>query len=276
MKKIRLAAAQMTIQPLRPEKNLERVKYFLEKIGKDNTDLVVFPEGNLFGFVETKKQYHLPDNNRYLEAYRKLANKFNCHIVTGSMILREDNKSYNTTFLIDNEGKILLKYQKIYLFGSERECFSRGKTCPVVKTKLGNIGLMICWDLAFPEVWRVLFKKNAEIVACPAFWSEEDNKFYGNKYKNSTESPFIDACVPARAYENEFCLIYCDGAGSVIQDGEKSTHVGHTQIAVPNLGVVAKLDHNREGLITYELDTQLLQDAEDAYNIRKDYKQIIV
>src|SRR3989338_562491 len=148
-KKIRLSAVQMKIEPLNPDKNLSRVEYFLNKIGKNNTDLVVFPEDNLFGFIESKRQYHLPEKNKYLEVYKKLAIKYNCFIVTGTMIIKRENKSYNTTFLIDSDGKILLKYQKIYLFGKEeKKFFARGEECPVVKTQFGNIGLMICWDLA--------------------------------------------------------------------------------------------------------------------------------
>lgn len=275
MKKVRLVAVQMKIEQLKPEKNLSRVEYFLKKIGRNNADLVVLSEDNIYGWVDGKKELHQPLSGKIIKAYRKFAQKYNCFIVAGSIIERKENKSYNTSVLIDDRGKIVLVYRKIYLFGDEKKYLTRGNICPVVNTKLGKIGLMICWDLAFPEIGRALFKKGAEIVCCPSFWCQTDNKFYGKKYKKSTEAPFVDSCVVARAYENEYCMVYCGGAGTIEVGGQKYSHVGHTQIAVPNIGVVAKLDNNKEGIITYDLDLQILRDAEEAYEIKKDDNQKI-
>lgn len=266
--KFKVAVVQAKIDISSLEKSLKKVEHYLKKTS-GKADLIVFPEYLIsWNFVDK--------DNRIRGKFQELSKKYKIEMVTGSMISYYKGKIYNTIYYIDSQGKIKGTYRKINLWHPERPHLAFGNEICVFNSKFGKIGLAICWDLAFPEIYRAMVRKGAEIVVCPAFWSNQDASLTGLKHNKNAERIFIDSCCLARAYENEIIHIFCNGAGTSKEGRKKWDLSGHSQITAPFKGIIGKLDHNKEGMLIREIDTSILRDAEKAYKIRADLKNRVI
>lgn len=107
-----------------------------------------------------------------VQRFCDLAVKYNLDVVPGTLIERDpkDGRVYNTAYYIDRSGEILLSYRKVHLWHPERKYLTKGEsgygTC---KNRFGiEVGLCVCWDIAFPEVFRELaLKQNAQLIIAP-------------------------------------------------------------------------------------------------------------
>jgi predicted amidohydrolase len=156
------------------EENLRRMAGIIQRICTEQpTDLIVFPElavsGYECGLNFTRLAERVPGH-----AVSYLAGKaaeFNVHVAFG-MPVRERVESilYNAVVLIGPDGELLGDYRKLHLRGEERLAFRPGYRMPIFETEFGQIGLMIGWDLAFPEVARSLVLDGADLVVVSAAW----------------------------------------------------------------------------------------------------------
>lgn len=263
---IKVAVVQMAISIFDAEAALIKAKSYIKK-ASGRADIIVFPE-YLISWNFTG------DENYYRKEFQNLAKEYGIDIVTGSMLTKSKNKLFNTTYYISSKGKIKGTYKKINLWHLEKPETSPGNEICVFNTKFGRIGLCICWDLAFPEIYREMVKKKALIVICPSFWNNQDASPKGLKYNPLAEQLFIDSCCVSRAFENEIIHIFCNAAGEEKNQGYKKILAGHSQITVPFKGAIKKLNHNKEEMFIQEIDTSILKDAEKAYKIRADLKKI--
>lgn len=273
-RKINVAAIQFEIKPLDIESNLDKIKTLISEVCKEKCDLIVLPEDCITG----PDYYPTPDpqdeESKSIKLFKQLAIKYQIYLVCGSFTKRVENKLFNTSILINPKGEIILEYQKNNLWHPERPYLSRGNDISVVKTPIGTIGIIICWDLAFPEICRKLVKMGADIICCPSYWTIDDGKMLHKRYGKLTEHIFVNTLCPARAIENKILFIYANGAGKAKMNLKTSTwqasQIGQSQICVPILGTVKKIEDNSEGFIRYEYDRQFASDAEKAYKIKKD------
>lgn len=276
MKKIvKVAAIQMEIKPLDISVNLKRAEAFMAQIFANNkVDLIVFPEDFITGPIPNNLELVQDEHSDSIKFFKNLALKYQTYIVCGSVIKEIDKKYYNTALLISKAGETILEYQKNNLWLPERRYLTSGNEAKIVRTPIGNIGIIICWDLAFPEISRELTRKGADIICCPSYWTLEDGRALHKKYGLLTEKTFINALCPARAIENEVLFIYANGAkkAEAFLKSKKwaAEQIGQTQICAPILGTVAKINSNREGFIVYEYNRQLALDAEKNYKLRED------
>lgn len=264
--KFKIAVCQFNIKLFDPEDNLKRAEAYIKKASSE-AQIIVFPENFVTGPIEEKPDL-ADSNNQYRQQFQDLAKKYEIDIVTGSIIEEENNKLYNTTYYIDSTGEIKSKYQKINLWHTERESFAAGKEVSVFDTKYGKIGLAICWDFMFPEVFREMVKKNVDIVFCPSYWNYGDAGI-GLKYDKYAEVTLVDSLAVARAFENEIIFVFCNASGENYKNFEK-TPIGHSQITAPFIGAIKRLEHNKEEMFIQEVDTAILKEAEDTYKIRED------
>jgi predicted amidohydrolase len=150
----------------------------------------------------------------------------------------------------------------------------------VFETRLGRIGLALCWDLAFPEHFRDLALSGAQIVVCPAFWQAADR--YGRL--TSAELPrvqplakaeefFVNTCAGSRAAENGIALAFVNGVGRTQIRGQAGHLIGQSQVAVPFAGVVAHA-RSRPTLLMADVDLGLVADAERSYGLCEDARSI--
>ena len=266
-----IATAQMKIEYSNVEKNLKKIKEMTEKAHKSNSDIICFPEDCL-GIINKETAalaQRIP--GKYTDEFSKLAEEFGIYMVAGSVCEKDGDDFYNTSVLIGPDGKIIGKYRKIHLWDYEKQYLKPGNKISVFNTKLGKIGLEICWDLAFPEQAKQMAMRGAEVIFCPSFWSLEDNPLIKTKYKFDTESMFIDACVASRAWENEIVFVFANSCGRFVEKNKMIHPVGHTQIAIPFYGTVGKIS-NREGILIKEIDKSVLKEAEKVYRIKEDSK----
>lgn len=268
--KFKIAVVQFKIDLSLPDKNLAKAEKFMRKAASLGCQTIIFPEDFVTGPVRRRKEL-VDFDGKYKKYFQVLARKHKIDIVTGSFVEGSKTGWFNTTYYIDARGKIRAKYKKINLWLTERSYLTSGNEISVFNTKYGKAGLIICWDLAFPEVLRAMVKKGVRIVYCPSFWMKNDAGV-GWKYNNNAEKEFINSVTVARAFENEIILVWCNAAGFYKLDSNIFTLVGQSQITAPFVGAFKKLNHNREEMFVQEVDTNILENAEKAYRIRRDLK----
>lgn len=206
MREITVGIVQMKPQLGEPEENLVKMSEMISNIAsQQRVDLIVFPElitsGNELGLRFTEIAQRVPGPTVNLIAQR--ANDFGIFIAFG-MATKEKVESvlYNSAVLVGPDGELIDVYNKVHLRGEERMAFREGFKLPVADTEIGSIGLMIGYDLAYPEVARSLALDGAELVCVLSNW----------------EAAQIDewkTYMRARAYENS---IYLAGANRVGED----------------------------------------------------------
>lgn len=174
MPEITVAVVQMHPQLGRVEDNLIAMGRFIDKIGTEQkVDLIVFPElattGYELGLRFTDVAERVPGASVNLLAQR--AADHSTHVVFG-MVTKEKVESviYNAAVLIGPDGELLGEYRKVHLPGEERLAFRPGFRLPVFETTFGQIGVLLGWDLAFPEVARSMALDGADLLCVCANW----------------------------------------------------------------------------------------------------------
>lgn len=267
---LKVAIVQFEIRQFEPLENLAKAEEFIRQAASQSVDLIVFPEDFLLGPLNGRA--NLADfDGQYVKHFQQLAIQYNLDIVPGSIIEGDETGLYNTTYYIDHTGDILCRYRKVHLWLPERSYISPGEDCCVVETRFGKIGLIICWDLIFPETFRAMLEEDVEIVVCPSYWCLEDAGA-GQQLNRYAEVTLINALCTARAFEHEVVLIYANAAGKSVIDGNTHTLAGQSQITVPFQGPLDIAMHNNEVMLIQEIDTSVLAIAETAYEIRSDLR----
>jgi len=265
-----VAVVQFAIRNVAPEENLARAERFIQEAASQ-AQIIVFPEdfitGPLSGRVELADY-----EGRYVRHFQQLAARYAIDVVPGSIIEGEADSLYNTTYYIDKTGAVKARYRKVNLWLPERGYVTPGDEMPVFQTAYGKTGLVVCWDLMFPEIFRAMTHQGVEIVICPSYWCFEDAG-EGMKHDPNAEVTLVNSLCVARAFEQEIILVYANAAGSASYEGAEEHLIGRSQVTVPFKGALARLDHNQEAMFIQAVDTAILQDAEKSYEIRKDLRE---
>ena len=269
--KFNIAVVQFEAKQFSPRENLKKAEKFIKKAVAEKAKIIVFPENFITGPILGKIEF-VDFNGKYKRFFQDLARKHKIDIVAGSVIEGDKNGVYNTTYYITNNGRIRSRYRKIYLWHSERGYITPGHKISVFNTKYGKIGLIICWDAFFPEIFREMIKKGVNVIFCPSYW------YFGyseNGMKNYIDSglKLVDSLCISRAFENEIIFVYCNAAGKFQAAKSKDILIGHSQITAPFKGVIKKLDHNKEEMFVQMVDTSILRDAEAVYKLKGDLKK---
>ncbi|KAI7880851.1 carbon-nitrogen hydrolase [Lichtheimia hyalospora FSU 10163] len=272
---MKIAAVQFAINHDDPHSNWPRIEAFIKNAKSQDVDLIVFPE-YLIGGPGPERAI----GKEACERFCSLAKQYDLDIVSGTIVEidPEDGKMYNCAYYIDNRGQVLLEYRKVHLWHPERDYLHQGKQgFGTVKNRFGvTVGMCVCWDIAFPEGFRhMVFKDGAQLVIAPAYWTLEDAGPIGQSHNHFSESVLLDSVVPARAFENEICMVFCNLADPKDEEQPKNPYglsAGCTQIAVPFKGVIAHCTARTEEMIVADVDVEVLtRDAESVYKVREDW-----
>ena len=267
---------------MKPAANYEKAANFIRSAAAQGCHLAVLPEYHLTNWIPTDPNFAglCADWESYLRKYQSLAKECNICIVPGSIVqtrkkrAEDDHSSAlvskgleNVTYFILNDGSILGSYVKKHLWGpTERSYLCPGsKPNCVIDTPLGKVGLLICWDLAFPEAWRELIVQGAQLIIVPTLWTRSGASDAGHRHNPSAESLFLDSILTARTYENTCAVVFANAGGP-----PGKNYCGLSQITAPYVGAVARLGSSAEGMAVVDLDMQICKDAEDNYSIRED------
>ncbi len=243
-----------------PLRTLERLKVWLKDFKPKANDWMIFPEmwPSSFNPKELKKQ---EIENAFCFHWLKNYSRLHKCYMTGSMLelpLRRtkqySQQAYNSTYLIDPKGELINRYRKIHLFtlGQEHEKFIPGRHVRTVTFPWGKIGLAICFDLRFPELFRMHAKRGAQVVMIPSAWPKVRIDHWLTLLK-------------ARAIENQCFMI---GVNKVGKDLHGLPLGGHSAIFGP-WGECHGLLKSRPGILSVKLDLQEVKKVRKQYPFLK-------
>jgi predicted amidohydrolase len=207
-----VAAIQMTSTHHR-RANLEAAGRYVRQAAARGADLIALPENFAYLRTEgTKPSYSEPLDGELVGWLEDLARETGCHLLAGSIPERipRSLRVYNTSVLVGPDGERIATYRKIHLFDiripgkatlQESKWVRAGDTPVVVETPLGNLGLSICYDLRFPELYRRLAFAGAEVLFVPAAFTAYTGPFHW------------EPLLRARAIENQCWVVAPAQAG---------------------------------------------------------------
>lgn len=253
----RIAAIQMTSNDSVAE-NLKTVERLVKESVKQKANCVVLPENVAFiGQQDTDKLAiaEQPGEGPIQACLAGLAKAYDIWVVGGTIpiVSEQKDKVYAASWAWDNSGTVVARYNKIHLFDVEvkpGESYLESKTLfpgneiVNVATPFGNLGLSVCYDVRFPELYRALQKKGAEILVVPSAFTAV------------TGAAHWESLLRARAIEN-LCYVVAPNQTGVHPHG-RATY-GHSLIVDPWGKIVASLPAG-EGVIVADIDLQYLAD----------------
>lgn len=276
----KIAVIQLHPKPLEPFHNFSRAAEFLRDAASKGAQLAVLPEYHLTNWVPEDPQF-IPlcrQWNDYLHKYQELAKELNICIVPGTIVEAQkdaetaEDQLHNVAYFIDNKGEILGRYQKKNLWHPERPYLTSSTHAPheMIQTPLGPVGILICWDLAFPEAFRELIAKGAKIIILPTFWTHADCSDYGLSKNPMSEKLFLESTITTRAFENTCAVVFVNAGAP--PEKEDSAYAGLSRVAVPFIGSLGNetKDTKKEGMSVVDVDMELMEEAEKNYKIRED------
>ncbi|KAI1443759.1 putative hydrolase, carbon-nitrogen family [Annulohypoxylon stygium] len=271
----KIALIQLHPKPLSPADNFAKAEAFIRDVAREGCHLAALPEYHLTSWVPEEPNFKeiCADSATYLEKYQQLAKELNICIVPGTIIELQGDSLHNIAYFIGSDGQVLGRYQKKNLWHPERRHLVSSAHEPHVAfdTPLGRVGLLICWDLAFPEAFRELISDGAQIICVPTFWSMKDVTDEGYALNPDGEALFLQSTVVSRAFENTCAIVFVN-AGGPPEKGEKTSFAGLSQVGVPHIGSLGKLGR-AEGISIVDLDMDVLKIAENNYKVREDMKK---
>lgn len=260
--KLRITLAQISCGQGEKAENLKKIEEAVVKAQKLSSDLVIFPELSLTGYVVRDQIYELAEKipGPSTSVIERLARRTRTHIVFGMPELSEKTWAtiYNSAVMIGPNG-FIGKYRKMYLpthsVFEEKRYFRPGYQVATFGTELGKVGLIICYDIFFPEVSRLARLEGAQLIICISA-------------SPGIRRTFFETLVTARAIENTVFLAYVNLAG--MEDGLQFW--GGSRLIGPQGSVIAKAKYNEEDLVTCDIDYADIKPVETFVPTLKDLR----
>lgn len=249
----------------------EQVEFFVDAVSGYKSDFIMFPE--LFNTPLLQPYNHLPE----MEAMRKLAElteqivakiqtyalSYNVNIISGSMPILENNKLYNATYLCHRTGKTE-EYRKIHITPNEQKYYGMvgGDKVRVFDTDCGKIGILICYDVEFPELSRIYADQGMQILFVP-FLTDTQNGYTRVRH-----------CAQARAIENECYVAIAGCVGNLPKVNNMDIQFAQSAVftpsdfAFPTNAVKAETTPNTEMMLVVDVDLHLLDELHHFGTVR--------
>lgn len=269
---VRLGLVQWQMRSYRTiEELFEQMEYFVDAVSGYRSDFALFPE---FFNAPLMAQY----NNRpegeairalaeYTETIRdrfaKLAVSYNINIISGSMPLLRNGQLYNVGYLCRRDGSVD-EYEKLHVTPDEVKCWGLkgGSKLRSFDTDCGKIGILICYDVEFPELPRLLAAEGMNILFVP-FLTDTQNAFSR-----------VQLCARARAVENECFVAIAGSVGNLPKVHNMDMQYAQSAVftpcdfAFPVNGIKAEATPNTEMLVVADVDLELLHDLRHSGSVR--------
>ena len=238
------------------EHNLKKTKQLILKAVKQRTDFILTPEVSSKMTLNKKqllKSATSMHKDFYLNGIKDLAKKYKKWILIGSLIIKiSKNKLVNRSILISPKGKIKCYYDKIHMYDAklsskekyyESKIFKSGNKIKIINLPWGKLGLSICYDLRFPEMYKKMSQRGAVFISVPSAFTETTGKKHWH------------TLLKARAIEN-FSYVFAPGQAGKHCNGRKT--YGHSLIVSPD-GEILKELGKKEGVVTTTINPNLVK-----------------
>ncbi len=273
VRKIRVCAAQYQMRPITCWDDLERqVQFFVETADEYHCHFLLFPEmftaqlfsmlpKNMDSLQAVKEVAKL--HQKYVYMFTKFATEHGLYIIGGSHPVEIDNELRNVAHLFTPAGEVHTQ-EKIHITTGERRYYDiqPGDKLRVFETPLGRIGILLCYDIEFPELARLLALHGVEVLFVP-FSTDEKKAYYRVRH-----------CVQARAVENIIYVVMAGCIGNLPQVRSFLVNYGQAaictpcDIAFPSNGVMEEADPGSETVIIAELDLNDIAMARDIGSVK--------
>jgi nitrilase len=262
---VKVSLIQMNTQE-RKDANLAQAERLIDAaVAEDRPDIVLLPEmftmlsENLEAKRANAETLPGPTTNAPPgEAYallQKLAAKHRVNVHGGSLLERDGDQFFNTSVAFDRDGREVARYRKIHLFdvvtpdGKQyRESANVGRGTEIVTYQLEGhtVGLSICYDMRFPELYQALAKRGAEVIVIPSAFTLQTGKDHW------------EPILRARAIETETYVLAAAQCGGFANGAR--LHYGHSMVVDPWGHVIARAQ-DTVGFVTARLDFDYLKDV---------------
>lgn len=260
---------------MRPYANLDDVmqqaEFFIDAVSGYRSDFALFPE---FFIAPLMAEYnHLSEAEAIRELakytsdvtqkFSELAIAYNINIITGSMPEIKNNRLFNAGYLCRRDGSVA-RYEKLHTTPDEVKVWGLegGNDLQVFETDCGKIGVLICYDVEFPELSRILADSGMDILFVP-FLTDTQNGY--SRVKN---------CAQARAIENECYVAMAGCVGNIPKVHNMDINYAQSMVftpcdfAFPAEGIKAEATPNTEMILIADVDLDLLRELNQFGNVR--------
>jgi len=236
--------------------NWKKCEKYIDKASQANVELLIFPEMTLTGFsLNIEKNSEDRNCSKTIARFKQKAKESNVAIIFG-MLTKQGDFFYNKSFFISSNGSIIGDYAKIHTFSfaGEDECIDSGDDLVVVTYKNTNIGMSICYDLRFPELFSALGEKS-DLIINIANWPKKRHAHWV-------------ALLKARAIENQIFIL---GVNRIGVDGNELEYMESSCIYNANGGLLHP--KSLDNMHIYKLDKKWQEDYRNAFNTVNDRQQ---
>lgn len=253
---VTISAIQLTATP-DVKANLAQAEQLIDQAAQQGAKIVVLPEmfcylgGTTRGSIEIAEQ---ENNGPIQEFLYQQAEKHHIWIVGGTLPIRHKDKAYAASLVINPQGKIAGRYDKLHLFDAaldkgkeqyrESDYTHHGNHICVVDTDYGRLGVCVCYDLRFPELFRIFFQEKVDFIAIPS------------AFAYTTGVPHWEILLRARAIENASFIIASNQVG---RHSETRFTYGHSMLISP-WGTILDMNVDKIGVVTSEMDLEHAKD----------------
>lgn len=247
MNEVKVALIQMSVEDNK-NNNLFKVSNLIDKVCSYKPDIVILPEMFSCPYNSSKFPIYAEEKGGYIYNYlSNLAKNNKIYLIGGSIPEKNNDKTYNTSYVFNRNGENIATHRKIHLFDidiknkqrfKESESLTGGNEITVFDTEFCKIGLCICYDFRFPELSRLMVDKGAKIIIVPA------------SFNMTTGPAHWDILFKSRAIDNQVYTIGC----STARDYNSSyVSYGHSLIVSPFGDTLNQLSY-KEGFIISIID----------------------
>lgn len=271
-KMARLGLVQWQMRPYKDlEQLMQQVEYFVDALSNYKSDFALFPE--FFNAPLMAKYDHLSEieairalaayTEPIVEAFSKLAISYNINIITGSMPELIDDHLFNTGYLCRRDGSIE-RYEKLHVTPDEAKVWGLkgGNTVKTFDTDCGKIGILVCYDVEFPELSRLLADDGMDILFVP--------------FLTDTQSGYsrVRHCAQARAIENECYVAIAGSVGNLPNVHNMDIQYAQSMVftpcdfSFPTNGVKSEATPNTEMILISDVDLDLLKELHNYGSVK--------
>jgi len=253
---MKITEIQMDMAFASPSENFDKAEKLIADAMKEKPDVITLPETWNTGFFPHDNLCGLADND--CETVRKrigsLAEKYSVNIVAGSVANNRDGRVYNTCCVFDRSGSCIAQYDKTHLFTpmGEHDFFEKGEK--VCRFSLDGIecGVIICYDIRFPELTRTLTVKGLDVLFVVSQWPQ-------------VRIPHLVTLARARAIENQMFVSVTNSCGKA-----PGTVYGGTSVVFDPWGECLAEAGADETLLSAECDMSIIKGIRESINVFAD------